>query len=149
MVSGVSCPAQLGESVLGEEQETVLRITADCRHSLSRFSLYEAGMCSSEASTKAIAHRVCLFKLDVSIDLLRQVSVLLTIIYLRTYIFQALTRLHEVSLEVQWGGNSVHMDFIRLQLDLDDELLAERLRTVLTLERVGLAHVVLQERCVA
>lgn len=38
------------------------------------------------------------------------------------------------------------MDFVRLQLDLDDGLLEERLKAVLTLEHVGLAQVALRER---
>eukprot|EP01034_Spumella_vulgaris_P035400 gene35400-43649_t len=134
MVSGASYPSMLDDSMMNEiETEEAsgeaLRITDRCRECLLRFSLYEAGMSPSEASTKAIARRVCFNDLDASCKLLKQ----------------ALLRLHDVSKE-QWGSNTVCSDFIRLQLDLNDTLLAHRLQEVLTGDVVGLAHVVLQER---
>jgi hypothetical protein len=56
-----------------EVRADALLITDRCRECLLHFSLYEAGMGPSEASTKAIARRVCLNDLDASRQLIKQV----------------------------------------------------------------------------
>eukprot|EP01038_Epipyxis_sp_PR26KG_P004500 gene4500-6357_t len=122
-------PEQLPSESLSTNQ---LSISDDCRSCLSNISLYEIGMNASEASTRAIAQRVCYKDENISAK----------------FIEQALRKLYAISSENAWNHHPVLIinEFIRLLLSIDDGLQQFRLREILNHPLCGLATIALNER---
>lgn len=62
------------DSVPVDTEDEVLNINENDKHCLANLQLYEAGLSASEASTRAIAKRVCYKDEEMSRLLIRQVK---------------------------------------------------------------------------
>lgn len=113
------------------EEAEELRITDNCRACLSNIALYEIGLAASEASTKAVARRVCLRDPGMT-----------------TLITQALAKLFAISCENTWNHHPVSVinDFLKLLFAIDDGFQIQRLHEMLLSPKYGLAVVALTEK---
>lgn len=112
--SDASC-ATSSSSYSAVSDKLVSLLPAASRDSLLRLSLYEAGMYEAEATSIAVAKRVCYGDEEASLIILKQ----------------SLSRLHRTIVEFWSTDTDLILTFIRALLLLTDDLLDTRLREVI------------------
>jgi len=101
-----------------------------CRSCLFHLQLFQLGLETSEASTKAIVKRLCAFDKHVSGLLIRQ----------------ALQKYREVAPEWTWGTALTSLsDFLRLMLLIPDDLMSWRLTEIMLTPSLGFAGLIASE----
>ena len=103
-------------------------LSGQCKWALCSYALFEVGLEPSESSAKAIFRRALAYDHLLSEHL----------------VHHALVRLFRAACDVTWNQTNGIIEFFRVFVSVEDDLVAFRIRTLLLHEHVGLASVVAQ-----